>query len=306
MSWLQISINTTKEHAETAEDCLFSCGAQTVTLTDAADQAILEPGVNETPIWNEIIVTGLFDFDNTDLDSSKQILLSAINNNMEGIQYSAIAKMLEDKNWTRAWMDHYHPMQFGERLWICPLHLDPPNPNAINLRLDPGLAFGTGTHPTTSLCLKWLDKNIKQQKTVLDYGCGSGILAIAACMLGASNADGVDIDPQALIATNSNAETNNVNLKISSYLPDEFQQKYSNTQYDTVMANILSGPLAELAPVLAKHTKTGGDIILSGILREQADTVLAAYNDFFNMDEPEFEEDWTLLHGIKKPPRRQG
>ena len=306
MSWLQIAINTTKEHADTAEDCLFSCGAQTVTLTDAADQAILEPGVNETPIWNEIIVTGLFDFDNTDLDSSKQILLSAISNNMEGIQYSAIAKMLEDKNWTRAWMDHYHPMQFGERLWICPLHLDPPNPNAINLRLDPGLAFGTGTHPTTSLCLKWLDKNIKQQKTVLDYGCGSGILAIAACMLGASNADGVDIDPQALIATNSNAETNNVNLKISSYLPDEFQQKYSNTQYGTVMANILSGPLAELAPALAKHTKTGGDIILSGILREQADTVLAAYNDFFNMDKPEFEEDWTLLHGIKKPPRRQG
>ena len=299
MSWLQISINTTKEHADTAEDSLFSCGAQTVTLTDAADQAILEPGVNETPIWNEIIVTGLFDFDNTDLDSSKQILLSAISNNMGSTQYSAIAKMLEDKNWTRAWMDHYHPMQFGERLWICPLHLDPPNPNAINLRLDPGLAFGTGTHPTTSLCLKWLGKNIKQQRTVLDYGCGSGILAIAACMLGASHADGVDIDPQALIATTSNAETNNVNQKISSYLPDKFQQKYSNTQYDTVMANILSGPLAELAPVLAKHTKTGGDIILSGILREQADTVLAAYNDFFNMDEPEFEEDWTLLHGIK-------
>lgn len=300
MSWLQISINTTKEHAETAEDCLFSCGAQTVTLTDAADQAILEPGVNETPIWNEIIVTGLFDFDNTDLDSSKQILLSAISNNMGSTQYSAIAKMLEDKNWTRAWMDHYHPMQFGERLWICPLHLDPPNPNAINLRLDPGLAFGTGTHPTTSLCLKWLDKNILRQGNVLDYGCGSGILAIAACMLGAGHADGVDIDPQALIATNSNAETNNVNQKIHSYLPDEFQQEHSSTQYDTVMANILSGPLAELAPVLAKHTQTGGDIILSGILREQADTVLTAYNDFFSMDKPEFEEDWTLLHGVKK------
>lgn len=300
MSWLQISINTTKEHAETAEDCLFSCGAQTVTLTDAADQAILEPGVNETPIWNEIIVTGLFDFDNTDLDSSKQILLSAISNNMGSTQYSAIAKMLEDKNWTRAWMDHYHPMQFGERLWICPLHLDPPNPNVINLRLDPGLAFGTGTHPTTSLCLKWLDKNILRQGNVLDYGCGSGILAIAACMLGAGHADGVDIDPQALIATNSNAETNNVNQKIHSYLPDEFQQEHSSTQYDTVMANILSGPLAELAPVLAKHTKTGGEIILSGILREQADTVLTAYNDFFSMDKPEFEEDWTLLHGVKK------
>ncbi len=301
MSWLQISINTTKEHAETTEDCLFSCGAQTVTLTDAADQAILEPGVNEMPIWNEVIVTGLFDFDNTDIDSSKQILLSAISNNMEGIQYSAIAKMLEDKNWTRAWMDHYHPMQFGERLWVCPLHLEPPDTTAVNLRLDPGLAFGTGTHPTTSLCLKWLDTNIAQQKAVLDYGCGSGILAIAACMLGASHADSVDIDPQALIATHNNAETNTVNQKISSYLPDDFQQKHSTTQYDTVMANILSGPLAELAPTLAKHTQTGGDIILSGILREQADTVMMAYDEFFDMDMPEFKEDWTLLHGIKKP-----
>ena len=299
MSWLQISINTTKEHAETAEDCLFSCGAQTVTLTDAADQAILEPGVNETPIWNEIIVTGLFDFDNTDLDSSKQILLSAISNNMEGTQYSAIAKMLEDKNWTRAWMDHYHPMQFGERLWICPLHIDPPNPNAINLRLDPGLAFGTGTHPTTSLCLKWLDKNILQQGNVLDYGCGSGILAIAACMLGANHADGVDIDPQALIASQSNAEINKVREKITTWLPDDYQKHHAETQYDIVLANILSGPLAELAPILAEHTKTNGDIVLSGILKEQAESVRHAYCAFFEMDAPVYDEDWVLLHGVK-------
>ena len=305
MSWLQISINTKKKHAETAEDCLFSSGAQTVTLTDAADQAILEPGVNEIPIWNEVVVTGLFDFDNKS-DLYKQNLLDLITNHMELIQHSCHAEILEDKNWTRAWMDHYHPMQFGERLWICPLHLEPPDATAVNLRLDPGLAFGTGTHPTTSLCLKWLDSNIKQQETVLDYGCGSGILAIAACMLGANHADGVDIDPQALIATHNNAETNNVSQKINSYLPDDFQQKHSITQYDTVMANILSGPLAELAPTLAKHTKTGGDIILSGILREQADSVATAYDHFFKMDGPVFEEDWTLLHGTKKPPHRSG
>lgn len=299
MSWLQISINTTKEHAEIAEDCLFSNGAQTITLTDAADQPILEPGVNEVPVWNNVIVTGLFDYDNNQSTSNKQTLLNSIKKCMKTIQHDCHGEMLEDKNWTRAWMDHYHPMQFGERLWICPLHLEPPDSSAINLRLDPGLAFGTGTHPTTSLCLKWLDKNIKQQKMVLDYGCGSGILAIAACMLGAAHADGVDIDPQAILATQSNAKKNQVEEKISRYLPEDFKQVHSNSQYDTVMANILSGPLAELAPTLAKHTKTGGNIILSGILREQVDSVLAAYGIFFKMDAPEFEEDWTLLHGIK-------
>ncbi len=300
MSWLQISVNTKKEHAETVENCLFSSGAQTVTLTDAADQAILEPGVNEIPIWNEVVITGLFDFDDNEPVLYKQTLLDSIKSCMDSIQHNCFTEILKDKNWTRAWMDHYHPMQFGDRLWICPLHLDPPDSTAVNLRLDPGLAFGTGTHPTTSLCLKWLDSNTKQQETVLDYGCGSGILAIAACMLGASHADGVDIDPQALIATHNNAETNNVSQKICSYLPNDFQQKHSTTQYDTVMANILSGPLGELAPTLAKYTKTGGNIILSGILREQADTVAAAYDSFFDMDTPEFEEDWTLLHGVKK------
>lgn len=299
MSWLQISIHTTKENAETAEDCLFACNAQTVTLTDAADQPILEPGVNEVPIWNDVVVTGLFDFDSND-SNYEPILLNLIKNEMGSIQYNCTSKVLEDKNWTRAWMDHYHPMQFGKRLWVCPLHLDPPDQNAINLRLDPGLAFGTGTHPTTSLCLKWLDENIQQQKNILDYGCGSGILAIASCMLGATHADGVDIDPQALLATQSNAKTNQVEKKISSYLPDDFKKTHDTSQYDVVIANILSGPLAELAPTLAMHTRTGGEIILSGILRDQANSVVAAYENYFEMDKPEYEEDWTLLHGIKK------
>jgi ribosomal protein L11 methyltransferase len=201
-------------------------------------------------------------------------------------------------------MDHFHAMQFGQRLWVCPLHIDPPEPDAVNLRLDPGLAFGTGTHPTTSLCLRWLDQNIQADKntqdTLLDYGCGSGILAIAACMLGIDHADGVDIDPQALTATHDNAEVNLVSEKIKTYLPDAYQKQHSETQYDIVAANILSGPLAELSPALAKHTKPGGDIVLSGILREQARTVLDAYSDAFDMDEPVFEEDWVLLHGVKK------
>lgn len=295
MSWLQISITITKDNAELAETSLFSAGAQTVTLTDAADQPILEPGPNETPVWNNVVITGLFDFNN-----NQQQLLDSISQDLNNINFSCNAEILEDQNWTRAWMDHFHEMQFGPRLWVCPLHIEPPDPNAINLRLDPGLAFGTGTHPTTALCLSWLDQHIKSQDAILDYGCGSGILAIAACMLGAKHSDGVDIDPQALIATHDNAEINQVSDQINTYLPDDFQKQHSDKQYDVVAANILSGPLAEIAPMLAKHTRTNGDIVLSGILREQAVTVLDAYSDFFKMDAPVFEEDWVLLHGRKK------
>jgi len=298
MSWLQIAISTTKNHAELTEDCLFSAGAQTVTLTDAADQPILEPAPNETPVWNTVILTGLFDFEN-----NEKTLLETINHCLYDINFTHSTEILEDQNWTRVWMEHFHAMQFGHRLWICPLHIDPPEPDAVNLRLDPGLAFGTGTHPTTSLCLRWLDKNIRsntKQKNILDYGCGSGILAIAACMLGIEKADGVDIDPQALIATSDNAQTNHVQQKIQTYLPDDYNKRHEDMQYDIVIANILSGPLAELAPTLAHHTKSNGDIVLSGILREQAQTVLETYNNFFNMDEPTFDEDWVMLHGIKK------
>jgi len=295
MSWLQIAISTTKDNAETAEDCLFSAGAQTVTFTDAADQPILEPGVNETPIWNTVIVTGLFS-----ADDDQEVTLAAIKACLHDIDFSCSTELLEDKNWTRAWMDNYHAMQFGERLWVCPLHLEPPEPDAINLRLDPGLAFGTGTHPTTSLCLRWLDQNIRTQNNILDFGCGSGILAIAACMLGVKHADGVDIDPQALIATFSNAEINQVNEKIDSFLAADFQQQHADRHYDIVVANILSGPLAELATTLAGHTKKNGDIVLSGILKEQADSVISAYKEFFDMDAPVFDNDWVLLHGVKR------
>ena len=289
MSWLQISIITTKNNTEAAEDCLFSAGAQTVTLTDAADQPILEPGPDETPVWNDVIITGLFSFEDDHC--------------LSGIDFSCETQVLEDQNWTRAWMENFHAMKFGQRLWVCPLHIDPPEPEAVNLRLDPGLAFGTGTHPTTSLCLRWLDQNIQAdnaQHTLLDYGCGSGILAIAACMLGVNHADGVDIDPQALTATHDNAKNNLVRDKIKTFLPDDYQKQHANTQYDIVVANILSGPLAELAPTLAGHAKPGGDIVLSGILREQAEPLIDTYGKFFDMEKPVFEEDWTLLHGIKK------
>ncbi|VAW55493.1 Ribosomal protein L11 methyltransferase [hydrothermal vent metagenome] len=298
MSWLQIAISTTKNHVELTEDCLFTAGAQTVTLTDAADQPILEPGPGETPVWNTVILTGLFSF-----EDNEKTLLKSIHHCLNDIDFTHATEILEDQNWTRAWMEHFHAMQFGQRLWICPLHIDPPEPKAVNLRLDPGLAFGTGTHPTTSLCLRWLDKNVglnTTQQNILDYGCGSGILAIAACLLGMKQADGVDIDPQALIATSDNAETNHVQQNIQTYLPDDYNKQHANTLYDVVVANILSGPLAELAPTLAHHTKANGNIVLSGILREQAQSVLDTYSEFFIMDEPKFEEDWVMLHGVKK------
>jgi ribosomal protein L11 methyltransferase len=302
MSWLQIAINTTKDNAELAEDSLFAAGAQTVTLTDGANQPILEPAPEETPVWNAVIITGLFS-----TDDNQQQTLGLVKQQLGEINYSVKSEILEDQDWTRAWMDHYQAMQFGKRLWVCPLHIDPPESDAINLRLDPGLAFGTGTHPTTSLCLHWLDQNIplpgKKMQTLLDYGCGSGILAIAACMLGIEHADCVDIDPQALIATQNNAATNQVKDYINTWLPDDFTRQFSEVgtkpQYDIVVANILSGPLIELAPVLASHVKTGGDIVLSGILKEQAESVSVAYSEFFTMDDPVFEDFWVLLHGKK-------
>ena len=224
MNWLQIAINTTKNNVEQVEDCLLATGAHTVTLTDAADQPILEPGVDETPIWNAVVITGLFTHEDNAIT-----LLESLKQQLSDIDYTATTEILEDQNWTRAWMDHFHPMQFGERLWVCPLHLEPPEPEAINLRLDPGLAFGTGTHQTTSLCLRWLDQHIAGGESILDFGWGSGILAIATCLLGAAHADGVDIDPKALHDTHDNAVVKQVNEKIDAYLSEDYEKQHADT-----------------------------------------------------------------------------
>lgn len=294
MPWLQISVHTTQNHAEQAETVLLQNGACSITLNDAADEPILEPAPGETPIWQNIIATGMFD--NTE---DQPRLLANIKAALQSSDYRITSELLEDQNWSRSWMDNYHAMQFGERLWVCPWHIDPPEPDATNLRLDPGLAFGTGTHPTTSLCLSWLDRHIQQQQSLLDFGCGSGILAIAALLLGLQHADGVDIDPQALEASLANAEANQVEDRLHLFSAKQFSAEHSQQQYDIVVANILSGPLVELAPMLARHTRAGGDIVLSGILAEQADSVINAYAPFFKMDAPLFEEDWVLLHGCR-------
>lgn len=302
MPWLQISISVEQSSAKKVETILLDQGACSVTLKDAADEPILEPAPGKTPIWNNTIITGLFE----DIDSN-DTLIKNIESSLKKIEYSISIEQLEDQDWSRTWMDHYQPMKFGERLWICPHHIEPPDPEAVNLRLDPGLAFGTGTHPTTSLCLSWLDQHSHHQKNMLDYGCGSGVLAIAALMLGVQHADAVDIDTQALEASKMNAEANQVASRLQLHTPEQFEviqhnglddRKYAR-KYEIVVANILSDPLLELAPTLASYTQTNGDIVLSGILHEQANEVLNAYARYFTMAAPRKMEDWVLLHGHK-------
>ncbi len=292
MSWTQVAITTTQSRAADIEAALLRLGALSVTLKDAENQPILEPGPGETPIWDNIIVTGLFaaSADTTALDLRLGIPSDAFT-----------VAPLADQDWTRAWMDDYHAMQFGQRLWVCPWHVPPPDPAAVNLRLDPGLAFGTGTHPTTALCLRWLDAHVDQQPTLLDFGCGSGILAIAALMLGVQHADGVDIDEQALLASSDNARANRVSERLDLFAVAAFEARSrEQNRYDIVAANILSGPLVELSSRLADCVKPQGHIVLSGILREQADTVRTAYTPYFDMAATQHEDDWVMLHGCRR------
>ena len=298
MPWIQVSVAATGNNYQQVEDTLLSIGAQSITFKDAADKPILEPRPGETPLWEHAIITGLFD------DSHKaEILREQIRQHLDIENLPIEISSLPDQDWERTWMDAFKPMQFGKRLWVCPKHIEPPVPLAVNLRLDPGLAFGTGTHPTTSLCLRWLGDHVKPQsgyRNVLDYGCGSGILAIAALMLGAEFADCVDIDEQALLATRDNADTNQVLHQINTYQPAEIE---AVGKYELVLANILSGPLTELSPVLSQHCRPGGDIVLSGILSEQAESVRNAYTELFDMSTTETLDDWVLLHGKRKPSR---
>ncbi|MGB5276111.1 MAG: 50S ribosomal protein L11 methyltransferase [Gammaproteobacteria bacterium] len=295
MSWIQVSVAASLENYQQVEDTLLALGAQSVTYKDAADDPILEPQPGETPLWSYAIITGLFD------DSLKpEPLRRRILQQLDDDTVDVTIMPLPDQDWTRTWMEAFKPMRFGERLWVCPKHIEPPEAQAVNLRLDPGLAFGTGTHPTTALCLRWLDGHVSERsghRSVLDYGCGSGILAIAALLLGAAHADCVDIDAQALESTRDNAASNRLSQQIVTCPPEELQ---AGKHYDLVLANILSGPLAELAPALAQHCHPGSDIVLSGILREQAALVRSTYAGLFDMSTTEMLDDWVLLHGQRK------
>ncbi len=290
MPWIQLTLQTDKTHNEQAEQALLDAGALSVTFKDAEDNPVLEPLPGETPLWEQIILTGLFDAD-VNTEQLKQQVQNAL-----GKDLSLKVEALEDKDWVRAWMDDYKPMQFGQRLWVCPKHLPPPEPGAVNLMLDPGMAFGTGTHPTTALCLQWLDSADIKNKQVLDFGCGSGVLAIAALLLDAQHCDATDIDPQAITASRDNAEANRVSNKLDLYLPEQMPDKL----YDIVLANILAGPLTELAEQLAGHCKPGGDIVLSGILESQAEKIIQAYSPWFNLEPVAVQEEWIRVTGKRK------
>ena len=293
MPWIQIKINSTGENAEPLSDALIDVGAVSVTFQDTHDNPVYEPLPGETRLWGDTDVIGLFDAE-TEMDD---VVAELSQHPLLGSNFHHKIEQIEDKDWEREWMDNFHPMRFGERLWICPSWRDVPDPTAVNVMLDPGLAFGTGTHPTTSLCLTWLDGLDLQGKTVIDFGCGSGILAIAALKLGAAQAIGIDIDPQAIQASRDNAERNGVSDRLSLYLP---HQQPENLQADVVVANILAGPLRELAPLISVLPKAGGNLGLSGVLASQAEGVCEAYVERFTLDPVAEKEEWCRITGVRR------
>lgn len=290
MDWLQLRVQANRENSGAIEDALLAAGAASVTFEDAADQPILEPALGETPLWSATRVTGLFSAD-IDTDLATVTATAALGENLPPYRW----EILEDRDWEREWMDNYHPLQCGKRLWICPSWRQPPQPDAVNLLLDPGLAFGTGTHPTTFLCLQWLDQLDLGDKLVLDYGCGSGILGIAALLLGAARVVAVDNDPQALAATLENARRNQLEeARISVFLPDQVPD---SLVADITIANILAEPLMVLAPTLASHTRAGGALALSGILEAQTGQLRASYQPWFALPGLERRDGWACLSG---------
>lgn len=292
MSWIQLKIETTDKFAEQFSLFLQNQGALSVTFQDQFDTPVFEPELGTTELWRNTEVIGLFN-NETDVNAiEKKISHSFLAPQIHAIKI----ELLEDKIWERAWMDEFHPMKFGERLWICPSWCEVPDPNAVNVMLDPGLAFGTGTHPTTALCLAWLDSLDLKNKRVIDFGCGSGILAIAALKLGAKEVIGIDIDPQALEASLENAKRNQVDASITLYLAGE---QPNNLKADVVIANILAGPLKELAKPITELVKTHGELGLSGILTEQAQDVCQAYKNEFMLDRITTKEEWCRITGIK-------
>jgi len=291
VGWLQLVFDSARDQAPALEDALLELGAVSVTLQDNADEPVFEPGIGETPLWAQTRVLALFE-EHTDAGS----VIAGLGQ-LLGQVPPWRAEQLADQAWERAWMADFQPMRFGRRLWVCPSWCEPPDPDGVILALDPGLAFGTGTHPTTALCLEWLDSQTLQGKTVLDYGCGSGILAIAALLLGAERAIAVDNDPQALLATRDNAERNGIAPeRLQTYLPEEVPEEL---RAEVTVANILAGPLQSLAPILAGLSAHGAQLALSGILAKQADAVSEAYRAWFDMAPAVRSQEWIRLSGVK-------
>lgn len=283
--WYQLQIEQChRDDVDTLSNELEESGAVSITLTDKNDDPVLEPEPGTTPLWPDVIINALYSEEQTALDA--QTLLA---NTWQGLTMEIT--FIADKDWERVWMDDFKPQQFGQRLWICPSWIEPPEPDAVNLILDPGLAFGTGTHPTTSLCLSWLDNADLNNKTVIDYGCGSGILALAALKLGASLVYAVDIDPQALQATENNANTNHISKQqlVIDYPPG------LSTPVDLLIANILLGPLIALRDDFHSLLKENGILLLSGILSEQVPGLIEAYQHKFTHQQTRHSDGWSML-----------
>ena len=298
MPFLELSLTVRAEQQPSVEDALEELGALSITLRDADaetpdEQAIFEPGVGELPLWPTITLNALFE-----ADADRRGLTEALGDLLPWLEPAQLAfAEVEDQDWERAWMDQFQPMPFGRRLWIYPWNIEPPaDDDLVVVRLDPGLAFGSGTHPTTALCLEWLDSLDLAGKTVTDFGCGSGILAIAALKLGAASAVGVDNDPQALTASVDNAERNAVADRLAVFLPEDFD----GAPADVFVANILAGPLGELAPTFAAAAKPGAPFAISGILNGQQDELLARYGKWFDELRVDQREDWVRISGRRR------
>lgn len=290
--WQQVKVQTRAENSNELEQLLLDHGALSITYLDAEDQPIfqLEPG--GTPLWDRITLLALFEA-SQNLDPLLNLLrFQPAVINREQLETESIA----DQAWERSWMDSFTAMQFGNRLWICPSWQDPPDPEAINIMLDPGLAFGSGTHATTALCLEWLAEQELGGLEVIDYGSGSGVLAIAAALMGASRVHAVDNDAQAIAATMDNANRNHIGRRqITAYLPDALP----DMKADLLLANILAEPLLQLADRFASLIKPGGKLLLSGILEDQAAPLLESYQRWFAMEEVVQKDGWCRLTGIR-------
>ena len=298
MPWLELSLIVRTEQQPGTEEALDDLGALSITLQDANaetpdEQAIFEPGVGELPLWPTITLNALFD-----ADADRRGLTEALGELLPWLEPDQLTfRDVADQDWERAWMDQFKPMPFGRRLWIYPWNIEPPaDENLVVVRLDPGLAFGSGTHPTTALCLEWLDGLDLVGKTITDYGCGSGILAIAALKLGAASAIGVDNDPQALTASIDNAERNDVADRLAVFLPEDVDAGAA----DVFIANILAGPLSALAPTFAAAAKPGAPFAISGILQGQHDELLQRYAEWFDELRVDTREDWVRISGRRR------
>jgi ribosomal protein L11 methyltransferase len=296
MPFLQLTLHIGAADPEPLEDLVLEAGAVSITLEDAGDDPVLEPAPGTTPLWPSVNLKALFD-----ADTPRENVIAALEAAIGPLPQHEFAT-IEDRAWEREWLKDFRPMRFGQRLWICPGGQMPPDDEVAGtepliVELDPGLAFGTGTHPTTALCLEWLDATPLEGRRIIDYGCGSGVLAIAALKLGADAALAVDIDPQAVQATRDNAERNNV----ASLIETGEVSLVDNYEADILLANILAEPLKELAPRFAEMLAPGARIVLSGILASQAADVTDRYAPWFDIAPAQLRDDWVRLDGTRRP-----